>query len=73
MLMNPATPTSVIAASDPPVITASEYPCLISLTASPIALDPEAHAVTAGIAGPWQLYLMAIIPAAILAIIFGTK
>jgi 3-oxoacyl-[acyl-carrier-protein] synthase II len=41
--------------------------------ASPIALEPEAQAVTAGMALPLQSCLIAIIPAAIFPIIIGIK
>ena len=41
--------------------------------ASPMALLPEAQAVTSGIAGPLQPKRMAIRPEAILAIIIGIK
>lgn len=39
--------------------------------ASPMALEPEAQAVTAGIAEPRQSWRIAIIPDAIFAIIIG--
>ena len=41
--------------------------------ASPMALVPEAQAVTEGIAAPRQLKRMAIIPAAMLAMSMGIK
>ena len=41
--------------------------------ASPMALEPEAQAVTAGMAGPLQAKRMAIMPEAMLAIIIGMK
>ena len=44
-----------------------------SAVASPMALAPEAQAVTAGMAGPLQPKRMAIMPEAMLAIIMGMQ
>ena len=60
-------------ASAPPVITASAYPWRTRRIASPMALEPEAQAVTAGIAGPRQSWRIAIRPDAIFPIIIGTN
>ena len=73
MFMNPATLLFVMAASVPPEMTTSAYPCFMTLYASPRALVPDAHAETAGSAAPLQPYLIAIVPAAMLGIIIGMK
>ncbi len=73
MLAKPATAEGTMAASAPPAITASAYPWRIRRMASPMAFEPDAQAVTAGIAGPRQSWRMAIIPAAMLPSSIGMK
>ena len=73
ILVKPAAVISLMVASAPPAIMASACPWRIILNASPMALVPDAHAVTAGIAEFLQLKRIAIIPDAILAIIIGIK
>jgi len=73
MLENPATASGTTAASAPPAIIASAYPCFIALNASPTVLAEVAQAVTTGRVGPCAPKRIAMTPAAMLAIIMGTK
>jgi hypothetical protein len=73
MELNPATPASFTAASEPPVIIISAFSMRIRLKASIMACDADAHADTVVKFGPLKWYLMEINPPAILAIILGIK
>ena len=50
----PANPMRVTAASLPPAKMTSAKPRLHHLKASPIAWEPEAHALTSEKFGPWH-------------------
>ena len=71
ILVNPAIPIGVIAASVPPDITISWYPFFIILKLSPIQCVPDAQAVTIEIDSPFAPNSIATFPAAILAIFIG--
>ncbi len=72
-LAKPAIPRGMMAASEPPAMMASAYPCLIARKASPIVCVEVAQAVTTGRHGPQALLRMAILPAAIFDIMVGMK
>ena len=63
----------VSAASVPPATTASTSPRAIIRAASPMAWPPVAHALETLKPGPWAPRRIAIVPAAALGIIIGTK
>src|SRR3954453_5917884 len=73
MLENPATPVGVIAASEPPVITASQMPSEMRRAALPMAWVLAAHAVTVDSHGPRQPNRIDTVAAAALLIIIGTR
>src|SRR5690606_5470096 len=73
MAQNPAKASGTKAASVPPVIMTSASPNWRIRKASPMALAPEAQAVTRVVLGPRNPNWMAVWPAAMLAIIMGTK
>ncbi len=73
IFVKPAMDKGVTAASLPPAIAASQYPCLIARKASPTALQPVAQAVTTQMQEPLALNRIAICPAARFDIIMGTK
>ena len=51
----------------------SASPRWMTRMASPMQFEPVAHAVTTHEDGPWSLYVMETWPAAMFAIIIGTK
>ena len=63
----------VSAASVPPQTTTSASPRWITRSASPIACEPVAQAEASEKPGPWAPSRIAIVPAAALGIIIGTK
>ena len=71
MLVNPATPSSVIAASAPPATITSASPYWIERNASPILWFPVAHAVTILIFLPFNPSWIATFPAAMFEISIG--
>ena len=73
MLAKPATPVGVIAASEPPVITASQMPSEMRRAALPMACVLAAHAVTVDSHGPRQPNRIDTVAAAALLIIIGTR
>jgi len=60
MMLKPATATSTMPASEPPASITSAAPRRIISAASPMALVPEAHAVTMLMLGPRAPSRMAI-------------
>ena len=72
MAANPAIGVFATAASVPPANITSASPYWMVLVARPMALLPEAQAVTSASTGPMRPKLMDTCPAAILAIIIGT-
>ena len=72
MAANPAIGVFATAASVPPANMTSASPYWIILVALPIALLPEAHAVTSASTGPIRPNVMEIWPEAMFAIIIGT-
>ena len=73
MLLKPAIPVGVMAASDPPVRTASQTPEAMSRAALPMAWVLAAQAVTVASQGPRQPQRMEMAAPAALAIIMGTR
>ena len=73
MRLKAARQSPVSAASVPPATTTSASPRWIMRSASPIACAPVAHAEATEKPGPWAPRRMAIVPAAALGIIIGTK
>ena len=73
MRLKAAMHSPVSAASVPPATTASASPRTIIRVASPIACPPVAHALETLKPGPWAPRRIAIVPAAALGIIIGTK
>ncbi len=73
MLANPTIPSSVIAASDPPVRATSQRPPATRRAALATAWVPAAHAVTTVSHGPLQPQRIEMAAAPALAIIMGTR
>ena len=71
MAANPAIGVFATAASVPPANMTSASPYWMVLVARPMALFPEAQAVTSASTGPMRPKLMETWPAAMLAIIIG--
>src|SRR5690606_29866974 len=70
---NPAMDKGLTAASVPPVTMISACPLWMTLKASPIEWEPEAHAVTVHALWPFAPIMIETCPDAISGIIIGTK
>mmetsp|Transcript_16115 Transcript_16115/g.40561 ORF Transcript_16115/g.40561 Transcript_16115/m.40561 type:complete len:319 (-) Transcript_16115:252-1208(-) len=73
MLVKPAKPSGVTAASVPPASITSASPSWMYFAASPIACVPVAHALTTAKLGPLAPSSMAIMDVAVLAMIDGRR
>jgi hypothetical protein len=71
MALNPPTPSSQMAPSEPPASIASALPLRIRARASPRQCVPDAQAVTTAKLGPFMLWLMEIRPGRMFEIICG--